>query len=202
MCNVSSSRVWVCIGGSSPARTRHSTIAQWPPDWSPASGANLQQGRTPEQVYCPGGTGTRVSPIAVRGACFPARAVAAVAADSVAAKDEEHPRGQGPPVLPVCIGRAWALCQPRRVPFSRPPLSQSPAGSGRLGIVRAAPRASNGTATVLELPPIGSAHTPPSCLCTGCHGSGQAALLLVVRSDRRRGVARDDCSHCQRGSAG
>src|SRR3954447_10533946 len=35
--NVSSSRVWVCIAGSSPARTRHSTTAQSPPDCSPAS---------------------------------------------------------------------------------------------------------------------------------------------------------------------
>src|SRR3954464_2020381 len=34
---VSSSRVWVWIGGSSPARTRHSTTAQSPPDCSPAS---------------------------------------------------------------------------------------------------------------------------------------------------------------------
>src|SRR5215218_5204373 len=33
----SSSRVWVWIGGSSPARTRHSTTAQSPPDCSPAS---------------------------------------------------------------------------------------------------------------------------------------------------------------------
>src|SRR5918992_4254034 len=32
---VSSSRVWVCSGGSSPGRTRHSTTAQSPPDCSP-----------------------------------------------------------------------------------------------------------------------------------------------------------------------
>src|ERR671919_81477 len=35
MYNVSSSRVCVCIDGSSPARTRHSTTAQSPPDCSP-----------------------------------------------------------------------------------------------------------------------------------------------------------------------
>src|ERR687897_598271 len=34
---VSSSRVWVWTGGSSPARTRHSMTAQSPPDCSPAS---------------------------------------------------------------------------------------------------------------------------------------------------------------------
>src|ERR687895_2349508 len=29
-------------------------------------------------------------------------------------------------------------------------------------------------------PPIGSGHAPTTCLCTGCHASGQVALLLVV----------------------
>src|SRR3954451_7629267 len=37
MYNASSSRVWVWIGGSLPACTRHSTTAQSPPDCSPAS---------------------------------------------------------------------------------------------------------------------------------------------------------------------
>jgi hypothetical protein len=40
------------------------------------------------------------------------------------------------------------------------------------------------TATVLELPPIGSSHAPTSCLCTGCIASVHVALLLVVRSER------------------
>jgi len=36
------------------------------------------------------------------------------------------------------------------------------------------------TATVLELPPIGSSHAPALCLCTGRNGCGEVALLLVV----------------------
>jgi hypothetical protein len=40
------------------------------------------------------------------------------------------------------------------------------------------------TATVLELPPIGSSHAPTSCPCTGRNGSGQVALPLVVPSER------------------
>src|ERR687892_84551 len=40
---VSSSRVWVWSGGSSPGRTRHSTTAQSPPDCSPTiSGSRLE----------------------------------------------------------------------------------------------------------------------------------------------------------------
>ena len=38
------------------------------------------------------------------------------------------------------------------------------------------------TATVLELPPIGSSPAPTSCLCTGRNGSAQVALSLVVWS--------------------
>jgi hypothetical protein len=38
------------------------------------------------------------------------------------------------------------------------------------------------TATVLELPPIASSHARTWCLCTGCNGSGQVTLLLVVRT--------------------
>ena len=47
------------------------------------------------------------------------------------------------------------------------------------------------TATVLELPPIGSSHAPTSCLCTGRNGSGQVALPLVVRCKRLRLERRD-----------
>ena len=43
--------------------------------------------------------------------------------------------------------------------------------------------ASIATATVLELPPIGSPHAPKSCLRTGRQGSGRVALLFVVRSE-------------------
>jgi hypothetical protein len=52
------------------------------------------------------------------------------------------------------------------------------------------------TATVLELPLIGSSHAPTSCLCTGRNGSGQVALPLVVLLesvglDHRRARSRD-----------
>jgi hypothetical protein len=40
------------------------------------------------------------------------------------------------------------------------------------------------TATVLELPPIGSSYPLTSCLCTGRNGSGQVALPFVVVSTR------------------
>jgi hypothetical protein len=43
------------------------------------------------------------------------------------------------------------------------------------------------TATVLELPPIGSSHAPTSCLCTRRNRSGQVALPLVVQHRSERG---------------
>jgi hypothetical protein len=47
------------------------------------------------------------------------------------------------------------------------------------------------TATVLELPPIGSSHAPTSCLCTRCKESGQVALLLVVQRGSAEAGASD-----------
>jgi hypothetical protein len=42
-------------------------------------------------------------------------------------------------------------------------------------------------------PPIGSAPAPTSCLCTGCKGSGQVALLLIVQSGHA-GLDRPTCA--------
>jgi hypothetical protein len=53
------------------------------------------------------------------------------------------------------------------------------------------------TATAPELPPIGSSHAPTSCLCTGCNGPDQVALLLVVRSERLRAARRDARMHAK-----
>ena len=53
---------------------------------------------------------------------------------------------------------------------------------GSRGVVRSRDRSLCliATATVLELPRIGSSHAPTSCLCTGRNEPGQVALPLVV----------------------
>jgi hypothetical protein len=72
---------------------------------------------------------------------------------------------------------------------ARPPLP--PGRSGPLGATPCCSSCLAAKATVLELPPIGSSHAPMSGPRTGYNGSGQVALLFVVRYEHGRSHRED-----------